>query len=422
MFYFGFFRLQRQIIRFFKDRQRYFLCPIISGEAIEETQEEHMKLIHLSDLHLGKRVNEFSMLEDQKYILDEIVKIIGEEQADGVLVAGDVYDKPVPSTEAVQLFDRFLNRLANRNLYTFVISGNHDSAERLSFGNELMKERRVYVSPVFQKVPEPVVLQDEFGELCVYMLPFVKPVHVRHVFGEQEEKGKITSYNEAVKAVVQEMCVDEKKRNVILSHQFVTGAVRSESEEISVGGIDNVDASCFAGFDYVALGHIHGPQHISREEVRYSGTPLKYSFSESRHEKSVTVVELREKGDMAIRTIPLVPLRDMREIKGAYEELVSRKFYEEMNREDYLHITLTDEEDIPDALNKLRVIYPNIMKMDYDNTRTRSSRTIEETKDVCRKSPMELFGELYKMQNNQSLSEEQETFLKELIEKIWEDE
>ena len=381
-----------------------------------------MKLIHLSDLHLGKRVNEFSMIEDQTYILDEIVKIIDEEQADGVLIAGDVYDKPVPSAEAVQLFDRFLNRLANRNLYTFIISGNHDSAERLSFGNELMKGRRVYVSPVFHKVPESVVLQDEFGELCVYMLPFVKPVYVRHVLEGQDEGEKISTYNEAIKAVLNKMHVDEKKRNIILSHQFVTGAVRSESEEISVGGLDDLDASCFDVFDYVALGHIHGPQHISREEVRYSGTPLKYSFSESRHEKSVTVVELKEKGKVTIRTVPLVPLRDMREIKGTYEELVSRKFYQKMDREDYLHITLTDEEDIPDALNKLRVIYPNIMKMDYDNTRTRNSQNIEEAKDICRKSPLELFGELYKIQNNQPLSEDQETFLKELIEKIWEDE
>lgn len=381
-----------------------------------------MKLIHLSDLHLGKRVNEFSMLEDQKYILDEIVKIIDEEKADGVLIAGDVYDKPVPSGEAVQLFDRFLNHLANRNLHTFIISGNHDSAERLSFGNELMKERHVYVSPVFWKIPEPIVLRDEFGELCVYMLPFIKPVHVRHVLEGKDEEEKITSYNEAVKAVVQEMEVDEKKRNIILSHQFVTGALRSESEEISVGGMDNVDASCFDVFDYVALGHIHGPQYISRAEVRYSGTPLKYSFSESRHEKAVTVVELKEKGNVIIRTVPLVPLRDMREIKGTYEKLVSRKFYQDMNREDYLHITLTDEEDIPDALNKLRVIYPNIMKMDYDNARTRESRMIEESKEVCRKSPMALFEELYEIQNNQPLSEEQKIFLKELIEKIWEDE
>ncbi len=381
-----------------------------------------MKFMHLSDLHLGKRVNEFSMMEDQTHILNEIIKITEEENVDGVLIAGDVYDKPVPSAEAVQLFDRFLNQLAERSLYTFIISGNHDSAERLSFGHELMKEKRVYVAPVFEKIPKPVILEDEWGEIGVYMLPFVKPIQVRHVLSDAENEVEIHTYHDALQAVTNAMDVDEKKRNVLLSHQFVTGAVRSDSEEISVGGIDNVDASCFDAFDYVALGHIHGPQHILRKEVRYSGTPLKYSFSESRHQKSVTIVELREKGTVEIRTVPLTPLRDLKELKGTYEELTSRDFYQDMNCEDYVHITLTDEEDILDALNKLRVIYPNIMKMDYDNMRTRSRQSIEEAKQVTEQSPMELFDELYELQNNQPMSEEQAVFMKALIGKIWEEE
>lgn len=382
-----------------------------------------MKLIHLSDLHLGKRVNEFSMMEEQKYILNEILNIVDKEKADGVLIAGDVYDKPIPPAEAVQLFDSFLNGLAERNLRTFIISGNHDSPERLSFGGELMKGRGVYVSPVFRSVPEPVVLQDEFGELNMYMLPFVKPVHVRHVLGIEEEQGseKLTTYNEAVRAVVEAMHVNPTKRNVLLSHQFVTGAVRSESEEVSVGGLDNVDASCFDVFDYVALGHIHGPQHISREEVRYSGTPLKYSFSESRHQKSVPVVELKKKGEVEIRLVPLAPRIDMREIKGTYERLMSREFYHGTNTGDYLHITLTDEEDIPDVLNKLRVVYPNIMKLDYENTRTKRQQAMELLEDVKQKSPLELFEEFYEIQNNQPMSEEQEIWMRTWIEKIWED-
>lgn len=382
-----------------------------------------MKLIHLSDLHLGKRVNEFSMMEEQKYILNEILNIADNEKADGVLIAGDVYDKPIPPAEAVQLFDSFLNGLAERNLRTFIISGNHDSPERLSFGGELMKSRGVYVSPVFRSVPEPVVLQDEFGELNMYMLPFVKPVHVRHALGVEEgqESEKLTTYNEAVRAVVEAMHVNPTKRNVLLSHQFVTGAVRSESEEVSVGGLDNVDASCFDVFDYVALGHIHGPQHISREEVRYSGTPLKYSFSESRHQKSVPVVELKQKGEMEIRLVPLAPRTDMREIKGTYERLMSREFYHDTNTGDYLHVTLTDEEDIPDVLNKLRVVYPNIMKLDYENTRTKRQQAMEVSEDVRRKSPLELFEELYELQNNQPMSEEQEIWMRTWIEKIWED-
>ena len=363
------------------------------------------------------------MMEEQKYILNEILNIVDKEKADGVLIAGDVYDKPIPPAEAVQLFDSFLNGLAERNLRTFIISGNHDSPERLSFGGELMKGRGVYVSPVFRSVPEPVVLQDEFGELNMYMLPFVKPVHVRHVLGIEEEQGseKLTTYNEAVQAVVEAMHVNPTKRNVLLSHQFVTGAVRSESEEVSVGGLDNVDASCFDVFDYVALGHIHGPQHISREEVRYSGTPLKYSFSESRHQKSVPVVELKKKGEVEIRLVPLAPRTDMREIKGTYERLMSREFYHGTNTGDYLHITLTDEEDIPDVLNKLRVVYPNIMKLDYENTRTKRQQAMELLEDVKQKSPLELFEEFYEIQNNQPMSEEQEIWMRTWIEKIWED-
>lgn len=377
-----------------------------------------MKFVHLSDLHLGKRVNEFSMIEDQNYILNEILTIIDQENADGVFIAGDVYDKAVPAAEAVQLFDWFLNELAKRDLYIFLISGNHDSAERLAFGRELMKEKKVFLSPIFTQIPSPIVVEDTYGELNVYLLPFIKPIHVRRVLNEREE---IHSYDEAVGAVVEAMSIDAEKRNVILTHQFVTGAVRSESEELSVGGIDNVNASRFAVFDYVALGHIHGPQKMSEEKIRYCGSPLKYSFSESEHQKSVTVVEFQEKGKVMIHTVGLTPLRDLCEIKGTYEEVASKSFYEQLKCDDYMHVTLTDEEDIPDVLNKLRVIYPNIMKLDYDNKRTRRNQTIEEAKHIKQKTPLELFDELYELQNNQNLSEEQQEFLQLLIEEIWEE-
>ena len=377
-----------------------------------------MKLIHLSDLHIGKRVNEFSMLEDQRYILDQITSIIEKEAPDAVLICGDIYDKPVPPSDAVRVLDGFLTSLAQKKVPVFLISGNHDSAERLAFGSQLMMESQVIFSPVYDGEPVKYCMKDEYGEVWIHLLPFLKPAVVRHVFPEEE----ITSYQDAVSCAVKHMQIDPTKRNVLLAHQFVTGAARCDSEEVSVGGVDQIAAETFQEFDYTALGHIHSPQNFKNGKMRYCGTPLKYSFSECGQKKSVTVVELKEKGNVTIRTVLLVPLRDMREIKGTYEELVSRKFYQKMDREDYLHITLTDEEDIPDALNKLRVIYPNIMKMDYDNTRTRNSQNIEEAKDICRKSPLELFGELYKIQNNQPLSEEQETFLKELIEKIWEDE
>ncbi|MBQ8389698.1 MAG: exonuclease SbcCD subunit D [Oscillibacter sp.] len=375
-----------------------------------------MKLIHLSDLHLGKRVNEFSMLEDQAYILDQILNIIKEEAPDAVLIAGDVYDKAVPSAEAVQLFDDFLCRLAGEQLQVFVISGNHDSPERIAFGGRLMQGSGIHMSPVYDGAVKPVTFTDEYGEAAVYMLPFVKPAHVRRYFPERN----IESYTDAIRVAIGAMEVDERRRNVLVTHQFVTGALRSDSENISVGGADNVDAAVFAPFDYVALGHIHGPQKMGRDTVRYCGTPLKYSFSEAGHKKSLTVVELQEKGTVVIRTIPLVPRHDLRELRGTYMDLTDRRNYAGTATDDYLHITLTDEEDIPDALGKLRIIYPNLMKLDYDNARTRRSAEVTDAGDVEQKSPLELFAELYEKQNNRPMSSEQLQFARTLIENIWE--
>lgn len=377
-----------------------------------------MKLIHLSDLHLGKRVNEYSMLEDQKYILKCIVKIIDNEKPDGVVIAGDIYDKSVPSGEAVSLFDDFLVDLAKRKLETFIISGNHDSPERIAFGSRIMDAGGIHLSPVYNGNIEPVRLNDEFGEICIYMLPFVKPANVRGCFEDEA----ISSYTEAVDCAVRHMGIDTGKRNVLVTHQFVTGASRSESEEISVGGSDNVDARVFSSFDYVALGHIHSPQNCSSDRIRYCGTPLKYSFSEAKDEKSVTVVDLREKGNVSYKTVELVPKYDMIELKGTYEELTRRAYYENTTwQEDYTHVTLTDEEDVPDAIGKLRAIYHRLMKLDYDNKRTRSSAVISSSSEMERKSPLELFSEFYELQNNQPMNEEQADYMKELIEKTWED-
>ena len=377
-----------------------------------------MKLIHLSDLHLGKRVNEFSMLEDQEYILTKIINIIDEQKPDGVIIAGDVYDKSVPSAEAVELFDDFLVRLAKRNLKVFVISGNHDSAERIAFGGRLMDKSGIYMSPVFDGKVEPITLKDDFGDVNIYMLPFIKPSNVRRFYPENE----IITYSDAVKTVINSMEIDETKRNILITHQFVTGAVRSESEDISVGGTDNVDASVFECFDYVALGHIHRSQKCGGGEyIRYSGTPLKYSFSEANDKKTVTVVEMNDKGNITLDFVPLVPKRDMVEIKGTYDELTLKSFYENTTyQDDYIHITLTDEEDIPDVLTKLRVIYKNIMKLDYDNKRTRTMNEISGAGDVKEKTPFEHFSEFYELQNGQPLSEEQTKFVSDIIEQLWE--
>lgn len=373
-----------------------------------------MKLIHLSDLHIGKRVNEFSMAEDQKYILNQILEIIDREQPDCVVIAGDVYDKSIPSAEAVQILDDFLTRLAGRKIPTAMISGNHDSPERLSFGAQLMKESGIYVSPVYDGQVQSIGFADEYGEVRVYLLPFLKPATVRHVYEEET----VESYQDAVETAISHLPLDTSCRNVLVAHQFAAGASRCESEEMSVGGIDQVDVSVFDDFDYVALGHIHSPQSAGRPAVRYCGTPLKYSFSEAGQQKSVSVVELFKKGRVEIREVPLTPLRDMRKIRGTYLELTARSFYQGTNTEDYIQAILTDEEDIPDGMQKLRIIYPNLMRLEYDNRRTRENRQIQQAADAEEKSETELFSQLYELQNNQPLDEEQKQFLEAVIRQV----
>lgn len=375
-----------------------------------------MRFLHLSDLHIGKRVNEFSMLEDQKYILNQILGIIEKEKVDGVWIAGDVYDKAVPSAEAVCLFDEFLTRLAEKCKSVFVISGNHDSAERVAYGGRLLSNCGIYVSPVYDGALEPVVLSDPEEadiKVAVYMLPFIKPVHVRHVYSEEE----ITSYTEAVRIALSAVKLDSNRKNVLLAHQFVTGAQRTESEEVSVGGLDNVDASVLAGFDYVALGHIHKAQMIGRETIRYCGTPLAYSYSEADTEKTVTIVDILD--TISVREVPLQPLRKMRIVRGTYMEVTARSFYQSDSVEDYLKVILTDEEEIPDAIGKLRTIYPNIMQMEYDNVRTRTRQEVGAAEAVEQKSPLQLFEELYRKQNNQDMSAVQKEYVQELVEEIW---
>lgn len=376
-----------------------------------------MKFVHLSDLHLGKRVNGYSMIEDQKYILIKILNVIDEQKAEAVVIAGDVYDKPIPPTEAVQLFDDFLFRLVERNLQILVISGNHDSPERIAFGSRFMDKSGVHMSQVYNGKNDLVELKDKYGKVNFYMLPFVKPSNVRRFFEDEE----INTYTDAVRVAVSHMNVNKKARNVIITHQFVTGAQRSKSETIAVGGTDNVDSYVFDDFDYVALGHIHGPQNVGKNTVRYCGTPLKYSFSEISHKKSVTVVEMKEKGNVKVSTVELTPKLDMREIKGTYEELTFKKNYENTNTEDYLHIILTDEEDVADAVAKLRCVYPNLMKLDYDNTRTRNSLALTQAEETEKKSDTELLSEFFEKQNGKPLSDEQLEYAANLFEQIKEE-
>ena len=435
-----------------------------------------MKFIHLADLHIGKRVNAFPMLEDQRYILKQILTILREEQPDGgVILAGDIYDKTIPSAEAVELFDEFLTQLAALRLRVFIIAGNHDSPERIAFGNRLMDRSGIYLSPVYDGHVKCITCPDTAAAATppvdIYLLPFLKPANVRRFYPEET----IESYTDAMRVAIAHMDIDPTHRNLLVTHQFVTGASRSDSEDISVGGTDNVDASVFAPFDYVALGHLHGPQQVrfqpapeedaadqeatpeavdtignaaadseassaDRSEnsasaverastgpvIRYAGTPLKYSFSEAHHHKSVTVVEIGEKKangvvDVCIGTRELKPLHDMREIRGSYEELTLRANYEGTATDDYIHATLTDEIEVSDAARHLQVIYPNLMKLDYDNARTRGQGNERlELEQLEEKSPLDLFSELFEKQNHKDMTEEQARYVQAQMEKIWE--
>lgn len=373
-----------------------------------------MKFGHIGDLHIGKRVHDFSMLEDQRYILEEMLRIFDEEKVDGVLIAGDVYDKTVPSAEAVQVFDDFITKLAKMEMPIYMISGNHDSAERLAFGAQLFENDGVYISPVYEGEVKKVEVEDVYGTVNIWLLPFLKPATVRHALQRED----INTYEEGVVAALQGCEIDTEQRNILVAHQFVTGADRSDSEETSVGGLDNVSAEVFEDFDYVALGHIHRAQKMGRETLRYSGTPLKYSFSEADHKKSVTILELLEKGRVEIHVVPLVPRRDMRKMRGTYMEVTAKDAYTEENKMDYLQITLTDEEDVPGALQKLRTVYSNLMRLEYDNARTRENREVQAVEAQEQKSELELFEEFYELLNNESMKDEQVEFVEKLIQDL----
>lgn len=382
-----------------------------------------MKFIHISDLHIGKRVHEKSLLDEQVHILKQICDITEKHRPDAVLIAGDVYDKVVPSGEAVILFDEFLTRLSTLTDHIFIISGNHDSAERISFGARLMDSKGVHLSPVYDGTVKPLTLTDAYGTVNIYMLPYIRPANVRH-FLPDEEKSEVTSYDDAIRKAIAGMDIDHECRNILITHQFVTDAVRSESEDVNVGGLDNVDASAFECFDYVALGHLHRPQDCGDGRIRYCGSPLKYSFSEVKDIKTTTIVTIREKGVMEREFEPLVPLHDWHDLRGTYAELSAREFYAGKPwTEDFVRITLTDEQDIPDAIGKLRSIYHNLLELRYDNKRTRAGMAaIEGGARREEKTPLELFEELYARQNGDGMTMQQQDYLSEMIAKIMEEE
>ena len=377
--------------------------------------------MHLADLHLGKRVNGFSMMEDQEYILNRILEIMEEEQPDGLLIAGDVYDKTIPPAEAVRLMDDFLTAVAAKHVPVFLISGNHDSAERVAFGHQLMQGSGIWISPVYDGTIRHHTLEDRWGEVNIYIIPFLRPSVVRSFFPDVE----IEDYTDALRTIIEDLQVDTSRRNVVLAHQFVTAAgalpETCDSEQLSVGGLDRVDGSVFSPFDYTALGHLHGPQRVGSETIRYAGSPLKYSFSELHQKKSVTVAELRAKGETEIRQIPLQPRREMTELRGTFEEILEEARKKGEPQTDYYHMILTDETDVVDALSRLREYYPNIMLLDYDNRRTRSQKEVEQLDRVEERTPGELFAALYEQQNGQEMDSDRKEYLDGLIREIWEE-
>ena len=380
-----------------------------------------MKLLHISDLHIGKNVNGFSMIEEQRHVFEQICDVARQQKPDAVLIAGDVYDKSVPSADAVQLFDEFLTKLTESvtsDAHIFIISGNHDSPERIAFGAEIMRRQNIHLSPVYKGDVKPVIINDKDGPVAFYMLPFIKPVAVRHFFENEE----ISTYTDAMRLAIAQMNVDKTIRNVLICHQFVTNAERSESEETIVGGLDNVDAQVFADFDYVALGHLHRPQSCERPTIRYSGSPLKYSFSEVNDSKTITIANMDANGGVEFNFIPTSPLRDWFDLRGTYNELTALQYYESKPelRESFVRVTLTDENDIPDAIGKLRSIYHNIMELNYDNKRTQTKSIVENNIDATKqKTPAELFADFYELQNGESsLTAEQQAFISEIMERV----
>ncbi len=376
-----------------------------------------MKILHISDLHLGKIVLEQSMIEDQKYILNQIISLIKKESVEVLLISGDIYDRSIPPVEAVKLLNDFLVTLTEMNIKTFIIAGNHDSKERLNFGNKILEAKNIYIEGTFNGKLKKVTLSDSYGELNIYMLPFTRPNEVSLYYDEEFE-----SYQDAIKKIIDETLVDKSKRNIILVHQFVTSGtiepVRSESENKSLGGIENIDVDIFKDFDYVALGHIHGPQKLKLDTVRYAGSPLKYSFSECHQKKSAVLIDYTD--ELKFDLVPLIPLRDMREIKGPIDLLISKEVSNLGNREDYIKAILTDEEELYDPIGKLRTVYPNILRLEIENKKTAinlSSKTAASG-NIKERLEIDLFKEFYENQNNIPLNEKQINIVNNIIKEV----
>ncbi|XVG96355.1 exonuclease SbcCD subunit D [Eubacteriales bacterium KG127] len=374
-----------------------------------------MRLAHLADLHIGKKLYEHSLIDNQRDVLDKIINLVNDLKLDGIMISGDIYDRSMPSLEAVILLDEFLTELNKIGIKIFVISGNHDSQIRLSFGAKMLDSNGIYISSVFSSKMEKVVLEDRWGKINFYLLPYIRPINVRKVF----ENFVSDDFTDAIKFVIDKMNINKSERNILICHQFVTGAITSDSEEVYVGGSENVDYTIFDDFDYVALGHLHKPQSVGRNAVRYAGTPLKYSFSEISHVKSLTVVEIAEKGNLQVDEIPLIPMQDVIEVKGSFDKLTSKSYLDSVNRDSFVKAVLTDEIVRADAINHLRKYYPYILYLSYENRMTERNNVIENNISHREKNPKELIEELFLQQNNRKLNITENQILDEIVEEIW---
>ena len=375
-----------------------------------------MKFAHLADLHIGKRLYEYSLVDNQKDILNKIVELVKTSGVDGVVISGDVYDKSVPPVDAVEIMDDFLSALSSLGIFIIIIGGNHDSVARLSFASKILEKNNVYISPVFNGNIEKIEMSDKFGRINFYLLPYIRPINVRRAY--EDFVGE--TFTESLKFVMDKINPDTSIRNVLVSHQFVTGAQKSDSEEIYVGGSENVAYTLFDGFDYVALGHLHMPQNVGRETVRYAGTPLKYSFSEITHEKSMTIVNVKEKGNIEIEFIPLIPSQDLVELRGSLKELVSNSVVASVERNSFVKITLTDEVLKNDALDVLKQFYPYIVSIGYDNSMTRQNNVVQKRETSKGERPEEIVEDLFLQQNNRQMNDIEKDLIEKLVKKVWE--
>ena len=373
-----------------------------------------MKMMHIGDLHLGKTLGDFDLKDDQEYMLNQLLNIVDDQSVDAVLIAGDVYDKAIPSEAATRMLDYFLSSLAKRHVYTYMISGNHDSDDRLNYGSSLFETNHIYISTKYEGKLNKQILKKGNEEVDIYLLPFVKASQVRHYL----PKAKIETYDDAVRAIIDSADIDPVRCNVIVAHQFVMGKSEdpalSGSESLgtrSVGTVEKIGYDCFDLFDYAALGHIHSPQQVGRKEVRYSGSPLKYSLSEVNNEKSVSLITVNGKGKVEIELVPLKPMRNMRHLKGKMKDLLDKSNV--TAPQDFIYATLTDEEFINDAMGIFQQVYPNTVKIDYDNSHTREVEQVDISKIAENRSFADLISDFYRQMYSCEISDEEMQVMRE---------